>query len=135
MVLRQPLSFWGGASPRTGEVIDRRQDCSGTIVAGKVFVFPQGKGSSTSSAVLMEAIRAGVAPAAVINVKVDPILALGSIVSDELYHGTMPIVVLSQEDLTKIAQGDYLAVQPDATIWFMRDEEARQDRPNRSKAE
>lgn len=116
VVSRQPLSFWGGLSPRTGEIIDRRHERSGTIVTGKVFVFPQGKGSSTGSAVLMEGIKAGTAPAAIVNVKVDPILALGAIVADELYHQTVPVVVLSQEDFDTIQEGDHLTIKPDGTI-------------------
>ena len=116
VVSRQPLSFWGGLSPCTGEIIDRRHERSGTIVTGKVFVFPQGKGSSTGSAVLMEGIKAGTAPAAIVNVKVDPILALGAIVADELYHKTVPVVVLSQEDFDMIQEGDHLTINPDGTI-------------------
>jgi predicted aconitase with swiveling domain len=116
VVSRQPLSFWGGLSPRTGEIIDRRHERSGEIITGKVFVFPQGKGSSTGSAVFMEGIKAGTAPAAIINVKVDPILALGAIVADEMYHKAVPVVVLSQKDFDAIQEGDYLVVNPDGTI-------------------
>ena len=113
---KQPISFWGGVNPRTGEITDRRHERSGDIVTGKVFVFPHGKGSSTASAILMEAIRAGTAPAAIINLKVAPILALGAIVADELYHKTVPIVVLSREDFDAIQEGDYLVIAPDGTI-------------------
>jgi predicted aconitase with swiveling domain len=116
IVSKQPISFWGGVNPRTGEITDRRHERSGATVTGKVFVFPQGKGSSTASAILMESIRAGTAPAAIINLKVDPILALGAIVADELYHKTIPIVVLSREDFDAIQEGDYLIVEPDGTI-------------------
>jgi len=116
VVSTQPLSFWGGLSPRTGEVIDRRHERSGAIVTGKIFVFPRGKGSSTSSAVLMEGIRAGTAPAAIITARVDSILALGAIVADELYHKTVPVVVLSQEDFDSISEGDYLVIEPDGRI-------------------
>jgi len=116
LVSKEPLSFWGGLCPRTGEIIDRRHERSGAIVTGRVFVFPQGKGSSTSSATLLESIKAGVAPAAVINLKVDPILALGSIVADELYHQTMPIVVLAKEDFFSIKQDDYLTIEPDGKV-------------------
>ena len=116
LVSREPLSFWGGVCPKTGEVIDRRHELSGENVAGKVFVFPTGRGSSTSSAVLMQSIKAGVAPAAIINLSVDSILALGSIVSDELYHQTVPIVVLSNEDFSSIKQDDHLVIKPDGTI-------------------
>jgi len=116
LVTKEPLSLWGGLEPHTGEIIDRRHERSGAVVAGKVFVFPQGKGSSTSSAVLLEAIRAGVAPAAIINLKVDPILALGAIVADELYHQTVPIVVLSPEDFYSIEEGDYLIIEPNGVV-------------------
>jgi predicted aconitase with swiveling domain len=116
VVSHQPISFWGGVDPMTGEVIDRRHECSGTVITGKVFVFPTGKGSSTGSAVLMESIRNGSAPAAIINCKTDPILALGAIVAEELYHKTLPMVVVSQEDIESIQNGDNLIVQPDGTI-------------------
>ena len=120
VVSKQPISFWGGVSPHTGEIIDRRHDRSGTIIAGRVFVFPQGKGSSSASAVLMESVRAGTAPAAIINLKTEPILALGAIVADELYHETVPIVVLSQEDWNMIQEGDRLIIQPDGTVTIKR---------------
>ena len=116
LVSREPLSFWGGISPRTGEIIDRRHERSGANVAGRIFVFPQGKGSSTSSATLMESIKTGVAPAAIINLKVDPILALGSIVSDELYHKAVPIVVLAEKDFYSIKEDDHLTIEPNGTV-------------------
>ena len=116
LVSKEPISFWGGLCPRTGEIIDRRHELSGAIVTGRVFVFPQGRGSSTSSATLMESIAAGVAPAAIINLKVDPILALGSIVSDELYHQAVPIIVLTEKDFFSIKENDHLTIEPDGTI-------------------
>ncbi len=116
LVSKEPISFWGGVSPQTGEIIDRRHELSGANVAGKVFVFPTGRGSSTSSAVLMQSIKAGVAPAAIINTNVDPMLALGSIVSDELYQRTVPIVILKQEDSLSIKRDDHLVVKPDGKV-------------------
>ncbi len=116
LVSKEALSFWGGVCPRTGEIIDRRHELSGAHVTGKVFVFPTGRGSSTSSATLMQSIKAGVAPAAIINLNIDPILALGSIVSDELYHLTVPIVILQEEDFLSIKQDDYLVVKSDGRV-------------------
>ena len=116
LVSKEPLSFWGGLCPRTGEIIDRRHERAGTIVTGRVLVFPWGRGSSTSSATLLESIKTRVAPAAIINLKVDPILALGSIVSDELYHQAIPIVVLSKEDFFSIKEDDHLTIEPDGKI-------------------
>jgi len=116
LVSRQALSLWGGLSPATGEIIDQRHDRAGAVVAGRVFVFPTGKGSSTSSAVLLECIRTGTAPAAIINRAVDPILALGAIVADELYRRSVPIVVLPEESFAAIADGDAVAIEPDGTV-------------------
>ncbi len=116
VVSRQAISFWGGFDPANGEVIDHRHDCLGKVLTGKVFVFPTGKGSSTGSAVLAESIRNGTAPAALILHKVDPILALGAILADELYHRTVPIVLLSQEDFETIRDGDTLFIREDGSI-------------------
>lgn len=116
IILREPISFWGGIDPSSGEIIDRRVERSGQIVAGKVFVFPNGKGSSTGSAVLMESIHNGTAPAAIINVKVDSILALGSIVAEELYQRTIPIIVLPFSQFNDIAEDDLVTVFPDGTV-------------------
>jgi uncharacterized protein len=116
MVSAQPLSFWGGYDPATGEIIDRRHDCSGQIASGRVLVFPGGKGSSTSSAILLEAIRRGTAPAAILTLATDPILALGAIVADELYNQSVPMVVLSPTDFGLIRNGERLAVEPDGTV-------------------
>ncbi len=116
LVSKEPLSFWGGLDLSSGQIIDRRHERLGAVVTGRVFVFPQGKGSSTSSATLMESIKTGVAPAAIINLKVDPILALGSIVSDELYHKAVPIVVLAEKDFYSIKEDDHLTIEPDGKV-------------------
>ncbi len=116
VVSKEPLSLWGGLCPRTGRIIDRRHELAGAVVTGSVLVFPQGRGSSTASATLLESIRAGVAPAAIINLKVDPILALGSIVSEELYGRAVPIVVLSEGDFFSIKHDEYVRIHADGTV-------------------
>jgi len=116
LVSKQPISLWGGLDPQTGEIIDRRHDRSGEVVTGRIFVFPHGKGSSTASGILHESIRAGTAPAAIINLRTSPILALGAIVADELYGRSLPIVVLPDEAFHSIADGDRVAIEPDGTV-------------------
>jgi hypothetical protein len=93
LVLEEPLSFWGGIDPVTGRVIDVHHPQLGANVAGKILVMPSGRGSSSSSSVLAEAIRAGKAPAAIVLAEPDPILALGAIVARELYGEAVPVVV------------------------------------------
>jgi uncharacterized protein len=93
LVLDEPLSFWGGIDPATGTLIDPRHPQRGERVAGRILVMPSGRGSSSSSSVLAEAVRAGTAPAAIVLLETDPILALGAIVARELYGTAIPVVV------------------------------------------
>ena len=116
LVSHQPLSFWGGVDPATGEVIDRRHDLSGQIVAGRVLVLPYSRGSSTTSTVLLECIRAGTAPAAIVASSADPLLALGSFVAEELYHRAVPMVALEEPDFLRLRTGDLVTVRPDGTV-------------------
>jgi predicted aconitase with swiveling domain len=71
LVSREPLSFWGGYDWKTGEIIDRRHPLSGSIASGKILAIPFTRGSSTTTAVLLEAIRAGTAPKAILTTAVD----------------------------------------------------------------
>jgi len=116
LVTNSPLSFWGGICSETGEIIDRRHEKSGRIVTGKIFAFPNGRGSSTSSAILLECIRAGTAPAAIINSQVDSAMALGSIVADELYGKSVPVFLLSEADFSGLCDGDFVHINPDGRI-------------------
>jgi len=116
LVTAEPLSFWGGLNTATGEIVDRRHERSGQVVTGRIFVLPRGKGSSTASACLLECIRAGTAPAAIITAATEPVLALGSIVADELYGRSVPMVVLAEEAFRSIRDGDHLTVEPNGTV-------------------
>jgi len=116
LVSAEPISLWGGLDPRTGEIIDRRHDLSGAVVTGCVLVVPGGRGSSTGSAVLLESLRAGTAPAGIVNLRTDPIAALGAIVADVLYGRSLPIVVLPKEAFDSIRPGDRVAIEPDGTV-------------------
>lgn len=116
LVAREPLSFWGGLDPHTGEVIDRRHDLSGQIVTGRVLVLPYSRGSSSTSSTLTEAIRAGTAPAAIITCGSDPVLALGSIVALELYQRTVPIIALDEAHYQRLKTGDRVVVHLNGKI-------------------
>ena len=112
LVLDEPLSFWGGIDPANGDIIDARHPQYGAYVAGRILVMPSGRGSSSSSSVLAEAIRAGTAPAAIILGEADPILALGAIVARELFGTTIPVIVTAGSALRT---DDLAAVRADET--------------------
>jgi predicted aconitase with swiveling domain len=99
LVLDEPLSFWGGLDPATGDITDVRHPQHGASVTGRILVMPSGRGSSSSSSVFAESIRAGTAPAAIVLGEADPILALGAIVARELYGKVTPVVVATDPSL------------------------------------
>jgi predicted aconitase with swiveling domain len=110
LVSREPLSFWGGYDYRTGEIIDRRHPLSGYNAAGKVLALPFARGSSSTTAVLLEAVRSGTAPAAILTTGTDPFFALASIVAYEMYTKAMPVIALTPEDFLKLRTGDHLRI-------------------------
>jgi uncharacterized protein len=114
LVLDEPLSLWGGMDPVTGELIDVHHPQAGAPLAGLVVAMPSGRGSSSSSYVLAEAIRAGVAPAAFLLGEPDAIVALGSLVAAELYGVEVPVVVIDHETYESLATGTRLEVVADA---------------------
>ena len=105
LVLHAPLSFWGGLDPQTGELIDTHHPQRGALVTDRILVMPSGRGSSSSSYILAEAIRAGTAPAAIVLREPDGIVALGAIVARELYGTRIPVVVLDPDGYESIADG------------------------------
>jgi predicted aconitase with swiveling domain len=111
LVLHEALSLWGGIDPATGIVIDARHPQRGESVAGRVLVMPAVRGSSSSSSILAEAVRAGFAPAAILLGEPDLILVVGAAVAEELYGRTVPIVLLSLGQLAAIANGAQVIVE------------------------
>lgn len=94
LLLGEPLSFWGGMDPHDGRIIDRNHPQHGTALTGRVVAMAAGRGSSSSSSVLAEAIRLGTAPAALVLGEPDAIIALGALAAAELYGVHLPIVVV-----------------------------------------
>ena len=116
LVSREPLSFWGGYDHHTGEIIDRRHPLSGQVAAGRVLAVPFTRGSSTTTAVLLEAIRAGTAPAAILTTGPDSFFALASFVADELYQRPIPLVALFPTDFARLHTGQTLRREMDGAI-------------------
>lgn len=92
-VLERPLSFWGGYDPRTGIISDVAHPQHGESLAGRIVVMPHGRGSSSSSAVLAEALRLGTGPKALVLREPDQIVITGVLVARMLYGIECPVVV------------------------------------------
>lgn len=82
--LTAPISFWGGVDPKTGTIADPRHPEYGQAIAGRVLFIPSTIGSSSASAILLELVHAGLAPAAIVLHEPDAILLLGLIVAREM---------------------------------------------------
>ncbi len=116
LVSDEPLSFWGGYDSETGEVIDRRHPLSGRNAAGRILAIPGTRGSSTTTAVLLEAIRRGTAPAAILTSGADSFLALSAIVAEEMYGRAPPVVALDSGDFAQLVSGRSARVEEDGTV-------------------
>ena len=63
LVTSMGISFFGGVDPESGIVVERGHELEGQSIAGKVLVFPTGKGSTVGSYTLYRLKRNGMAPA------------------------------------------------------------------------
>lgn len=84
LALTAPISFWGGVDPKTSVIADVRHPQHGTPISGTILYLPGTIGSSSASAVLLELIHRGIAPAAIILMEPDAILLLGVLVAREM---------------------------------------------------
>ena len=116
LVLSEPLSFWGGLDPQTGNIIDQRHPSLGENVTGRMLVLPIGRGSSSASSILLEAVRLGMAPAAIITSETDAILALGAAVAREMYAESPPVVVLEKPAYDQIKSGMWIVLSESGEI-------------------
>ncbi|MEM3670650.1 MAG: DUF126 domain-containing protein [Thermoprotei archaeon] len=103
LVTSQPISFLGGVDPSTGTIIDKGHELLGKQVKGKVLVFPFGKGSTVGTYVIYQLAKSGLAPAAIVNTRTEPIVAVGAIISG------IPAVDCLETDPVK-------AIRPDAKV-------------------
>ena len=95
LALTAPISFWGGVDPKTSVIADVRHPQHGTPISGTILYLPGTIGSSSASAVLLELIHRGIAPAAIILKEPDAILLLGVLVAREMGWATPPAYKLA----------------------------------------
>ena len=116
LVTHDALSFWGGYDFHTGEIIDKHHPLAGVRAAGRILAVPFSKGSSTTTAVLLEAVRAGTAPAAILTTGPDAFFALASIVADVMYGKSFPVVSLDSADFALLHTGEQLRIDRSGMI-------------------
>jgi len=105
LVTRQGISFFGGVDPDTGKIRERGHELLGKDVTDKVLVFPKGKGSTVGSYVIYQLRKNGHAPAAIINLETEAIIAVGCILAE------IPLVDrLDADPISEIRSGDWVEV-------------------------
>jgi len=102
LVSPEAIGFLGGVDPETGVIIEPGHPLHGECIGGRVLVFPTGKGSTVGSYTLYRLSREGLAPAAIINVRSEAIVAVGAIMAG------IPMVDLVH--ITRIHTGDKVEV-------------------------
>jgi len=94
------FSFLGGVNASTGDLIS-----GGGNIAGKVFVFHSGKGSTVGSFVMYDLMVHGKAPAAVVNNTAETIVTTGAVISS--------IPMVDKVDIDLLLDGDEVVVDGD----------------------
>jgi predicted aconitase with swiveling domain len=103
LVSLAPIGFLGGVDPETGKVIEPDHPLQGQSIAGKVLVFPTGKGSTVGSYTLYRLARNGLGPVGIINARSEAIVAVGAIISE--------IPMVDQVQIERIATGDWVEIE------------------------
>jgi hypothetical protein len=105
IVSRKQFSFLGDVDPEMGIVTDKDSDIAGESIAGKIFIFPSGRGSTVGTYILLRMKKAGTAPKAIINLETEQTIAVGAIISG------IPLLDKPKVDLTKLVKsGDWIRV-------------------------
>jgi uncharacterized protein len=117
IVSREPIVWCHGVDPASGRIVDVRVPIQGQSIRGLIFVYPHGKGSTTSSTWMLETIRRGNGPRAIINRETELIVAAGAVLGEMLYQKRTPVVdQLDADPLEVIETGDWVTVDGDQGI-------------------
>jgi predicted aconitase with swiveling domain len=104
LVSQKPISFLSGVDPDSGMIVEKGHPLQGQCIAGKVLVFPYGKGSTVGSYVLYALSRNGHAPAAIVNTEAEAIIATGVIISK------IPMIDRIDVPITRLINGTRVTV-------------------------
>ena len=110
LVTKEAISFLGNVDAKTGLVVDPAHELFGQCIAGKVLIFPGGKGSTVGSYVIYQLKKRNLAPAAMINLHSEPIVAVGAIIS------AIPLVDRVPEEILQIKNGTLVEVDADGGL-------------------
>ena len=102
LVSKDPISFYGGVDPETGEIADSDNELNGLSIKGKILVFPYGKGSTVGPYTIYQLSKMDTGPLGMINEECETIVAVGAIISE--------IPTVDKIDISKIKTGDKVRI-------------------------
>jgi predicted aconitase with swiveling domain len=111
-----PLSLWGGLDVEHVTIIDRRHPLHGQSLVDRVLVLPAGRGSSSASAMLLEAIVRGTAPLALLLGGVDEVMTMGVVVAEELFGASIPVLALHDGGFARALRASAAAIEPGGSV-------------------
>jgi hypothetical protein len=82
LISKEAISFLGEVDMKRGIVVNPKHPLFNKCIAGKVLIFPRGRGSTVGSYALYQLKKNGKAPMAIINEEAEVIVAVGAIISE-----------------------------------------------------
>lgn len=117
LVSRESLVWSHGVDPESGKIDDVRVSVCGECVKDKILIYPLGKGSTSGATWMLEAVRCGNGPKAIVNLETELIIVAGAVLSEKLYGKNIPVV--DRTDLNPIGTidtGDWVRVDGEKGI-------------------
>lgn len=108
LVTRDLVAFWGGTNWETGEIVEIGHEARGENVAGKILVFPRGKGGAGDTFGYYYLFRSGKSPKAMVCNR-----GMGQTVAGALLANTPMLYGFKEDVVDLIHTGDILRVDTD----------------------
>jgi predicted aconitase with swiveling domain len=108
LVTTDLVAFWGGTNWETGEIVEIGHEARGKNVAGKILVFPRGKGGAGDTFGYYYLFRSGKSPKAMVCNR-----GMGQTVAGALLGNTPMVYGFEEDVVTAIKTGDILKVDTD----------------------
>jgi predicted aconitase with swiveling domain len=106
-----PISFLGDIDSKTGEIVDSKNPLYGNSINGKIFLFPESRGSTVGSYIIYGLKINGVPPLALVVNKAETIVIAGAILAD------ITLVDKPNKDISTIIKtGDILKIDTKRNI-------------------
>jgi len=113
IVSKKPVSFLGDVSPENGMIVDRKNELYGKSVSGRIFIFPEGRGSTVGSYTLLRMKKKSCAPAGIIVMKSEAIIAVGAIIAE------IPLLDLPEVNVVEeIKNDDFVRIYAGKEGWI-----------------